>query len=231
MARLSDSTIQQIPKLYAELGTYKAVAEQLKISPTTVSKYMKKFKGNIPSAGQTNITKELEQEINDYFAFSLNLSETARKFNISPTTVKRHLTDENLVAAAAQSEDKDNLVVYIEKLFNQPISKWNIIQISKFKNNGMNYKAQLLTLKYWFEVLGNTTEKSNNSIGIIPYQIDNARTYYMNKVRQHKLNEEKLKKQKSNEHIIITHTPGDYFVPPNHEKNLINLDDLRDIND
>jgi len=27
MARLSDSTIQQIPKLYAELGTYKAVAE------------------------------------------------------------------------------------------------------------------------------------------------------------------------------------------------------------
>jgi len=62
---------------------------------------MKKFKGNIPSAGQTNITKELEQEINDYFAFSLNLSETARKFNISPTTVKRHLTDENLVAAAA----------------------------------------------------------------------------------------------------------------------------------
>jgi len=53
----------------------------------------------------------------------------------------------------------------------------------------------------------------------------------MNKVRQHKLNEEKLKKQKSNEHIIITHTPGDYFVPPNHEKNLINLDDLRDIND
>lgn len=68
--------------------------------------------------------------------------------------------------------------------------------MSKFKNKGINYKAQLLTLKYWYEVLGNTTEKSNNSIGIIPYQIDKARSYYMDKVRRHRLNEEKLRKQK-----------------------------------
>ena len=237
MTKLSKDIVKQIPLLYKELGTYKAVAEKLNISPSTVSRYMKQFQNetdnieNATSQTRIKITKELEEEINAYFAFSLNLSETARAFNTSASTIKRHLTDENLVAAAAQSEDRSRLIEYIEKLFNQPVSKWNFIQMSKFKRQGINYKAQLLTLKYWFEVLENTTEKSNNSIGIIPYQIDKARSYYMDKVRRHRLNEEKLRKQKENEHIIVTHTPGDYFVPPNRKKQLIDLDSLRDIND
>lgn len=234
MTKLSETIISQIPELYKELGTYKAVAEKLNISPSTVSRHMKQFnnlKEEKSKKESVKITDELIEKINNFFSFSLNMAETAREFNISNATVKKYLNEENLLAAAAQKEDRSKLIDYIENLFNEPISQWNLIQISKFKNKGINYKAQLLTLKYWFEIQNNPIEKAKGSIGIIPYQVSYARTYYLDKVHRHKLNQEKLRKQKENEHIIVTHTPGDYFVPPNRQKQLIDLDSLRDIDD
>ena len=232
MARLSDEIKKQIPILYKELGTYKAVAEKLNISPATASKYVKEaqLQSAAPSVGKVNITDEIKEQINNYFSFSLNYAETAREFGISVSVVKNCLTKENLDAAAAQSKDKHLLVQYIEELFGE-ISSWNCVQMSKFKKNGINYKAQYLTLKYWFEVKQSDKLKANGSIGIIPHVVDQAREYYLSKMHRRKLNEEKLIQQKSNEHIEVSYTPGEYFIAPNRKKKLIDLDSLSDVND
>lgn len=232
MARLSDEIKKQIPILYKELGTYKAVAEKLNISPATASKYVKE--AQLQSAAlpveKVNITDEIKEQINNYFSFSLNYTETAREFGISVSIIKNCLTKENLDAVAAQGKDKHLLVEYIKELFGE-ISSWNCIQMEKFKKQGINYKAQYLALKYWFEIKQSDKSKANGSIGIIPHVISQARDYYLNKMRKRQLNEEKLMQQKSNEHIEVSYTPGEYFVAPNRKKKLIDLDSLSDAND
>lgn len=50
-------------------------------------------------------------------------------------------------------------------------------------------------------------------------------------MHRRKLNEEKLIQQKSNEHIKVSYTPGEYFIAPNRKKKLIDLDSLSDAND
>lgn len=40
------------------------------------------------------------------------------------------------------------------------------------------YSGILGSLKYWFEIKGNSLEKANGGIGIIPYVYDDARKYY-----------------------------------------------------
>jgi UDP-N-acetylmuramyl pentapeptide synthase len=40
------------------------------------------------------------------------------------------------------------------------------------------YSGMLKTLVWWYEVKGNTTEKSNEGIGIIPFIYKNACDYY-----------------------------------------------------
>lgn len=42
----------------------------------------------------------------------------------------------------------------------------------------MSYKDILMALKYFYEVQGNTTEKSNAGIGIVPHVVDQATRYY-----------------------------------------------------
>ena len=99
------------------------------------------------------------------------MSQVGRELGIAPTTVKKYLTEENLKLIDQINDDRDALFFYIYHLFGQysdetPVNPWNITQMQKFKSQGMPYQGQLLTLKYFFEVLGNTTEKSHGSIGI-----------------------------------------------------------------
>ena len=68
-------------------------------------------------------------------------------------------------------DDRDALYYYIIRLFgvyseDEPVSRWNLTQITRFKSEGMSFKAQLLTLKYWFEILKKPLEKSNGSVGM-----------------------------------------------------------------
>lgn len=234
MSKLSEELIAQIPPLYQELGTYTAVAKRLGINPSTVSKYVKLFNTQDAAPAKktkrVKITSELIEEINEYFEFNVNISETARKFGIAPTTVKKYLTKENLEAAAQQSEDRSKLIEYVKLLFGDNVSKWNYVQMGKFNKQGIGYKAQYLTLKYWFEVQQQPIEKAKGSIGIIPYQFEDARTYYMNLLKKRKINREKLRKQKENGTIKVDVSNG-FFVPPNREKKLIDLDTLSDAND
>ena len=41
-----------------------------------------------------------------------------------------------------------------------------------------SYSGILGTLKYWYEVKGNSIDKANNGLGIVPYIYDDARKYY-----------------------------------------------------
>lgn len=43
---------------------------------------------------------------------------------------------------------------------------------------GFTYSGILGTLKYWYEIKGNTISKSNNGVGIVPYIYEDARKYY-----------------------------------------------------
>ena len=99
------------------------------------------------------------------------MAEVARQLNISTTTVKNHLSKENLNLSKRQNDDRDALWYYIYRLFGQateekPVSDWNITQMMKFKKQGMPYRGQLLTLKYFYEVKKNSIKKANGSIGM-----------------------------------------------------------------
>jgi hypothetical protein len=84
--------------------------------------------------------------------------------------------------------DYDELKNYIYTvLFDKdaPTYVWiQIQQMYKNKDYKFTYKGMLLTLKYYYEVLGNYFNKSKG-IGIIPYKYDEAREYWikMNKVK------------------------------------------------
>lgn len=77
-------------------------------------------------------------------------------------------------------EDLAKLEAYIKKLFkteyvNQRIKK----QINDFFNNyNYTYSGMLKALIYTYEIKGNSIEKANGGIGIIPYVYDNAYKYY-----------------------------------------------------
>lgn len=105
---------------------------------------------------------------------------------------------------------------YIYHLFGQysedtPVNPWNITQMQKFKNQGMPYQGQLLTLKYFFEVCGHTTEKSHGSIGIIPYAYADAERYYTQQAQRADQITKAIQKQLEQDRIEIKYNPNDYF--------------------
>lgn len=72
------------------------------------------------------------------------------------------------------------LETYIKKLLN--IDNLNIKirkQISDYHNNqNYSYSGILKALTYFYEVKGNSTEKANGGIGIVPYVYQQAYNYY-----------------------------------------------------
>lgn len=79
-----------------------------------------------------------------------------------------------------EEKDEENLRKYIKKLFNistipQKINK----QIEKFvKENNYSYSGIERSLIYFYEIKGNSLDKSNGGIGIVPWVYDDAWRYY-----------------------------------------------------
>lgn len=170
------------------------------------------------------ITPELEKQINQYYSYCMNMAETARYFNVPTSTIKAHLSKENLQLSSHQSEDKEALYNYIVHLFKkEPVSNWNLIQMERFKKQGINYKAQLLILKYWYEVKGNNTDKSNGSIGIISYIANDAKHYYLSQLQKKKDTEKAIQKQLTNDRQTINYNPKDYWSNPKKKNKEIDL--------
>jgi hypothetical protein len=75
-----------------------------------------------------------------------------------------------------------------EKLWSYVCQKFGLISPgpANFKlaniylQQGISYREMYFVLRYFYEIRHNSIDKANNRIGIIPYVLDEARTYYLN---------------------------------------------------
>ena len=87
---------------------------------------------------------------------------------------------EHLAQMSQEEKDLMALEAYIKKLLgldsiNARVRK----QINDYKTNqNYSYTGMLKALTYFYEVKGNSTEKANVGIGIVPYVYQDAYNYY-----------------------------------------------------
>lgn len=89
---------------------------------------------------------------------------------------------EQILAEQAKSErDLISLEDYVKKLFStEDVSRKIKKQINTFHDEyKYTYSGILKSLIYFYEVKGNSLERSNNGIGIVPYVYDEAKMYYL----------------------------------------------------
>ena len=126
---------------------------------------------------------------------------------------------ENHLANMSQEErDIENFFEYTKNLFGQD---YNYILTKKLaeryvKENNYTYSGMLKTLKWYYEKEGHSTEKSNGSIGIIPYIYNQALNYYYSLYKAQLVNKEKdfSKFKISKERTINIESPRVYVRPP-----------------
>ena len=216
--KISDEIIAQIPILYEKHNSKKKVADLLGISVTSVTKYLNIYKGapaEVVRKARVKIDDAMIQKINEEFKICKNMSEVAKKLGISASTVKNHLSEENLILKSKVNDDRDALWFYIYRLFgpdgDKPVSDWNVTQMQKHQRMGMSYKAQLLTLKWFYEIKGNKVKEQYKTIGIIPYVFDEAAAYYKNQEKKQKEIEAAIEKQLEKDRVEIKYNPSDYI--------------------
>ena len=229
-------TAEQIFVLYERLHNKAEVARRLGVSPTTVAKYIEQ-EGLIISKERVKITPEVVQKINELYAKYRNQARVARELGISNTTVKRHLTPENLAISNQIYDDRDALWYYIIRLFGVydaendiPVDGHNIQLMNTYVKKGINYRAQLLILKWFYEIKKNKVQDKYKTIGIIPHIYTAALNYY--KQQAHKAQEinEGIKKQLEQDRVEIPYNPNNY-LNKRKKKNTIDLDSVGDIDD
>ena len=88
---------------------------------------------------------------------------------------------DNFMAAQKQEElDKQELYDYINKLFN---GDYNFAGVNTYLKKYVDeyhytYSGIRKALVYFYEVKGNSTDKANGNIGIVPYVYKDAFNYY-----------------------------------------------------
>lgn len=219
--KISDEVINQIPILYEQLKNKSEVARQLGISAATVNKYLTVIAAAPQEVKKerkkrVKVTDELIQQINEEYTKLKNMKKVAEITGVSTATVKKYLSEENLLLSKTLNDDRDALWYYIYRLFGQysddkPVSDWNVTQMMKFKNQGMTYKGQLLTLKYFFEIKKSSIEKSDGSIGIIPWIYSEAAEYYAQKEKEQKAISDAIKAQLEKDRVEIKYNPSNYI--------------------
>ena len=237
--KLSPEIINQIPVLYAELNNKAEVARRLGISQASVSKYLKLFEAeglsnNLESVEKPKARKLTDDEIklaNELYAKYVNMAKVARELNTTAPAIKKILTEENLGLKDRQKDDLDALFFYIYRLFGQfseenPVNPWNIIQFQKFKTEGISYRAQLLTLKYFYEVKKNSVEKSHGSIGIIPYVVSDAQYYYESQAARANEILNSIQRQLEKDRIEIPYNPSNYIGKKKRKQKPIDLETI-----
>jgi hypothetical protein len=86
----------------------------------------------------------------------------------------------NYIDKSQEEKDYDALEEYIKKLFNEDYLSARIRKQIKDMRAEYNYtySGMLKTLIWWYEIKGNSIEKANEGIGIIPFVYKNACDYY-----------------------------------------------------
>jgi hypothetical protein len=79
-----------------------------------------------------------------------------------------------------EQRDLEALEKYIMKLFDMPYVNARIRkQLKEYQEQyNYTYSGILKTLVYWYEIKGNSTEKANGGLGIVPYIYEQACQYY-----------------------------------------------------
>lgn len=79
-------------------------------------------------------------------------------------------------------KDLQTLVEYVQNLLGQSYNAARVKkQIKDFKDTyGYSYSGMLKTLVYFYEVKGNSKDKANGGIGIVPFVYQDAYNYYLN---------------------------------------------------
>lgn len=95
---------------------------------------------------------------------------------------------------AQEEKDKDALYDYIKKLFNTTCIDVRIHkQIKQFKEEyNYSYSGIRKALIYFYEVKGNSIEKANGGIGIVPHIYKRAYDYYFALWQAQQKNEDKI---------------------------------------
>lgn len=231
--KISEDIIAQIPILYEKLQSKAEVARQLGISAASVNKYLAVYNGapvEVTKKKRVKVDDELIEQINKLYAHYRNMAQVAKELNITPPTVKNHLSEENLKLKERVNDDRDALWFYIFRLFgkdseDKPVSDWNITQMQKFHRMGMSYKTQLLTLKWYYEVERNPVQDRYHTIGIIPYVYDKAANYYKLQEKKRKEIEVAIEKQLEQDRVEIKYNPSDY-IGRKKKKKMIDIDSI-----
>ncbi len=93
-----------------------------------------------------------------------------------------YFCDEACIAAfKKQSADRLALTDYIQYLYGTFPTKVTK-QMEEYKKQGMTYKGQELSLRYWYDTLEHEFN-AEQGIGIIPYIYDDAKRFFMDKQR------------------------------------------------
>ncbi len=93
-----------------------------------------------------------------------------------------YFCDETCIAAfKKQSADRIALTDYIQYLYGTFPTKVTR-QMEDYKKQGMTYKGQELSLRYWYDTLEHEFN-AEQGIGIIPYIYDEAKQFFMDKQR------------------------------------------------
>ena len=121
-------------------------------------------------------------------------------------------------------EDLQKLEEYIKKLLNEDYVNARVRkQIKDFREEyGYSYSGMLKSLVYFYEVKGNSKEKANGGIGIIPYIYKDAYNYYFELFTAQNKNQSKDIVEFTSKIKEITIKVPSVYIPP---KRLFNLDD------
>lgn len=121
-------------------------------------------------------------------------------------------------------EDLQKLEEYIKRLLNEDYVNARVRkQIKDFKEEyGYSYSGMLKSLVYFYEVKGNSKEKANGGIGIVPFIYKDAYNYYYELFTAQNQNQTKdVAEITSKVKEIVIKAPYVYMPP----KKLFNLDD------
>lgn len=230
--KIDEKIIEQIPVLYEQYQSKAEVARQLGISSASVNKYLAIYNSapvEVVTKKRVKIDDNLIAQINEKYKSYKNMAQVAKELGISPSTVKNHLNEENLKLKDKVNDDRDALWFYIYRLFgadgDKPVSDWNVTQMQKFNKMGMNYRSQLLTLKYFYEIEKHPVSDKYKTIGIIPYIYDKAGAYYKLQEKKRIEVEEAIEKQLEQDRIEIKYNPSDY-IGAKKKKKMIDLEQI-----
>ena len=118
----------------------------------------------------------------------------------------KRCADKREAEKTQEERDKEALEKYIMKLLDEPYLSARVKkQIKDYQEQyKYTYSGMLKSLIWFYEIKGNSTEKANGGIGIIPFIYKDACNYYYNLYLAQEANENKEIKKQEIKEITIT---------------------------